>query len=331
MILFAMGRPRSKHFQLPPRMHAKQRKNGVTFYYQPSTGSRTPIRLGGDLAEAKRKWAELEGLASAQTFGAISERYEREVIPTKAPGTQKGNQLEIEWLRKVFGSSPIEAIRPVDVRRYLDVRGRKAPVRAKREKALLSHIFNKAREWGYTDAPNPCAGIRGVSEPGRDRYVEDAEYAAVWAKAKSWCQDAMDLALLTAQRPSDVLKMQRADIKDACLWVRQNKTGAKIRIAVKGRLGEAIERALARPRHAVGLFLVQDENGQRIGYFRLAKEFQRARLEAGVNFQFRDLRAKAATDVDSLGHAQKLLAHASVSMTEHYRKNRAGEKVDPLE
>lgn len=33
------------------------------------------------------------------------------------------------------------------VRGYLDKRGLAAKARANREKALLSHMFNKAREW----------------------------------------------------------------------------------------------------------------------------------------------------------------------------------------
>jgi len=42
-------------------------------------------------------------------------------------------------------------------------RSSSAKARANREKALLSRLFNEAREWGYTDAPNPCQGVSGVS------------------------------------------------------------------------------------------------------------------------------------------------------------------------
>lgn len=107
----------------------------------------------------------------------------------------------------------IDDIKPHHIKRYLDERGKTAKIRANREKALFSHIFNCAREWGYTDAPNPCSGVKGFKEKGRDRYVADEEYLAVWEKAHYTVQDAMDLALLTGQRPSDVLKMNRADIR----------------------------------------------------------------------------------------------------------------------
>ena len=49
--------------------------------------------------------------------------------------------------------------------------------------------------------------------------------------------------------------------------------------------------------------------------------------------QFRDLRAKAATDkADSAGairQAQKQLGHTTVGMTETYVRRRRGEKVNP--
>ncbi|MBE0268443.1 tyrosine-type recombinase/integrase, partial [Xylella fastidiosa subsp. multiplex] len=49
--------------------------------------------------------------------------------------------------------------------------------------------------------------------------------------------------------------------------------------------------------------------------------------------QFRDLRAKAATDKADLAgdmrQAQAQLGHASVTMTEHYVRKRKGAKVTP--
>lgn len=130
---------------------------------------------------------------------------------------------------------------------YLDARGQAAKARANREKALLSHLFNKAREWGYTDATNPCQGVEGFTESGRDRYVTDAEFQPVRAKADTTLQDAMDIALLTGQRPADVLKVQRADIRDGALFVAQNKTCAKRAIEIVGELADVLHRITSRP------------------------------------------------------------------------------------
>lgn len=171
-------------------------------------------RVFQGVKDERGAWAKLEGAKpdlSIKTFMAISQRYELEVIPTKARRTQTDNLKELERLRAVFGRVLIDSIKPHHVRAYLDKRGEQAKARANREKALLSHIFNKAREWGYTDATNPCQGVKGFKETGRDRYVSDDEFQAVWAKADQTLRDAMDLALLTGQRPADVLKIKRED------------------------------------------------------------------------------------------------------------------------
>ena len=122
------------------------------------------------------------------------------VLPTKAPRTQRDNLREIEQLYKFFDNppAPIEKITPLHVRQYLDWR-KKSPVRANREKALFSHIYNKAREWGYTSTANPCQGVKGFREVARDIYVEDWIYKAVWEAADWPTRDAMDLAYLTGQ------------------------------------------------------------------------------------------------------------------------------------
>ena len=140
----------------------------------------------------------------------------------------------------------------------------------------------------------------------------------------------MDLAYLTAQRPADVLKLQRSDIRDGVLWLTQGKTGKKLRIEVTGELAAVITRMFARPRKATGLWLIQDEKGQRLTYFALRSRFDKARKAASVSFQFRGIRAKSATDAEDIQYAQKLLGHKHQTMTQHYTRNRKGEKIKTL-
>ena len=51
-----MGRPRLRDRDLPLRM----RRKGKRYYYRARDGKE--IALGGDLAKARAKWAELENL-----------------------------------------------------------------------------------------------------------------------------------------------------------------------------------------------------------------------------------------------------------------------------
>lgn len=49
--------------------------------------------------------------------------------------------------------------------------------------------------------------------------------------------------------------------------------------------------------------------GQPLSQFASRARFDKARTLAKVDFQFRDIRAKAATDTVDLAHSQKLQAH----------------------
>lgn len=345
----AMGRRPTKNLNLPPRMRARASSSGRIFYYYDTGGRpRREIPLGADYVLAVQEWTKLQQNATAPLtvmFRHVAERYAREIVPTKAKRTQKDNGRELAELLAFFDNppAPLDAIRPLHVRQYLD-RRREAPIRANREKALLSHVWNKAREWGYTDRENPCRGVQGFEENGRDVYVEDAVYAAVYTKADAMVRDAMDLAYLTGQRVADVLAAARSDLRDGMLHLRQGKTGKRLRIKVAGELAGLIDRILARqyPGNVRSLRLVVAENGQPLAYSGFAQRFQKAReLAAKANpeqapsilrFQFRDLRAKAGTDsadAGGIGRAQRQLGHASVTMTEHYVRNRLGDKVEP--
>lgn len=70
----------------------------------------------------------------------MARRYVREVFTTKAVATRRDNEKELVNLLKVFGHMPIDAIAPMHIRGYMDVRGQVAKVRANREKALFSHM-----------------------------------------------------------------------------------------------------------------------------------------------------------------------------------------------
>jgi len=77
-------------------------------------------------------------------------------------------------------------------------------------------------------------------------------------------------------------------------------------------------------------FLVQDDNGRPLSMLAMRSRFDKARKAAGVSFQFRDIRAKTASDTGDLSHSQRLLGHKNRDMTEHYVRERIGQRVKPL-
>lgn len=329
-------------------------RKGEVYYHVSARKPRTWKSLGKDYALALAEWAKIEGAdvpEAATIFREIAALYKAKVIPTKKPRTQRDNEKELAKLLIAFGDSPIETIEPVNVRDYLDNRqstkkmkdGATPPLaktRANREIALLSTIINWAREKGITNMANPVAGVKKHSEPGRDRYVTDEEFDALYTKAgeqgDTVMQDAMDLLHATSQRPGDVVRMRIAELlRDGCLWGRQAKTGHPYRIEIEGDLKVALDRMQARQRAATGPYLVQDDQGQPITLDTLEKRWAKLREAVAVDVpsvltaQLRDIRGKTATDLEDLEHAQKLLGHSSVTMTERYVKRRAGARVKP--
>lgn len=230
----------------------------------------------------------------------------------------------------------------------LDVKHNAGAVRANREIAWLSAAWNWGRSVGLTRAQNPCGGVRRNKETGRDTYIEDDEMAAIMAHASTPLKEAIDLAYLVGQRPCDLRAFKETDIRGGYLHVSQQKTGAKGRIEVVGALDDLIQRIRARKAGISGvrsLSLLVNESGQPLTKSAMRYQFDKAREAASkaaqsaetakriMSLQFRDLRAKSATDkadANSLRDAQSLMMHTSQGMTEHYVRKRKGAKITPV-
>lgn len=349
-------RPKTTGKKLPPRMLARKRKlkSGETwtgYYYngRDEEGKRQEIPLGTDLHAAIRKWAELECREvppDASLMKYAFDQYERDILPKKKPSTQRENRLCLSQLRPVFDSVAINAITPQHIARYRDARS--APVRANREIALFSHVFNMAREWGFTKQDNPCRGVRKNKEKPRDYYAEADVWDAVLEAGSEALRDAMNLAYLSGQRPADVLKMNKGDIRNDELHVRQNKTQhtLRIRLHVDGlptELGSCVDQLLTRQVKSMSGELICTEDGRpltakmlrdrfdaaRKAAAALAKKKGKADLEKRIKaFQFRDIRPKAASEMASLADASSLLGHTDTQITKKVYR-RAGESVKP--
>ena len=133
---------------------------------------------------------------------------------------------------------------------------------------------------------------------------------------------AMRLAYLTGQRPADVRKMQWADIVDGHLVLQQNKTNKKLRVAVVGQLQALL--AEIKAGSSIGRYIICTDAGKPLSYAMLRQRFDAARILAAKRhpdladrikiFQFRDIRAKSASDTD-ITHASALLGHTTQQIT----------------
>ncbi|MCD5326788.1 tyrosine-type recombinase/integrase [Chromobacterium piscinae] len=351
-----MGRKPTVNLNLPKGMRRRRRGDRVYYYLDIGERPRRELALGSDYPLAVKKWAELQlekvPRNARPTFCDAATRYLAEVVPTKAPKTQDENIRQMETLQEFFGNppAPLDDIWPVHIQQFLEWR-KDVPVAANREKSLFSHVWNMARVWGYTNQPNPCTGVKGASETGRDIYVEREVFQAVYDEACQPLRFLMQLLYLTGQRPTDVVTRElkrhlatRTDGKQELIF-KQGKTSKKLRVLVIGELLVVVEMVLiwkeGRPNSSP--YLLVNEQGRRLSRSSLVRWFRDARLAARekhpeldeeiAQFQLRDLRAKAGTDKADLAgdvrQAQRQLGHSSVTMTETYIRNRKGDTITP--
>jgi len=146
---------------------------------------------------------------------------------------------------EVFGDVAPGQIEPHHAIRYLDIRGKTAPVQANREIAALRALLTKAVHWGLL-ASNPLMNLQYRSpESGRDRYVTDDELAhAIDVAPYSWLRALLWLAYLTGLCRRDLLALTRFQCQEGGLFVRESKTGKRVLIEWTPELRRVVDDAL---------------------------------------------------------------------------------------
>lgn len=348
-----MSKPRnSENKGLPPRW---TNLHGAYYFYVPKGmesywDGKKLFRLGKSLPEAYKVWGErAEKCFTADKIADLLDRYVLQVVPTKAKTTQSSNQIAIKRLRSVFGDLPLVSMTPQIVYQYVDKR--EAKVAAHREIEVLSHAFTKAVQWGYINK-HPFKGeVRLEGEKARTRYVEDwevVECLALPSKRKKGSVGAIQayirLKLMTGMGRGDLLRLTMSDIKDDGIHIQRHKTakssGKRTVYMMTPELKDAIDLAIAS-RPAISPFLfckrdghgyIDEETGVPSGWKSMWQRFiARVMKETKVKEHFteHDLRAKCASDAESLEHARALLSHADARTTNRvYRRKE--EQVVPL-
>lgn len=322
-----MGRKRKHNRDMPERVYWS---NGQWFFAQ-KNGPWIP--LGADKTAARKQHADL--LADRPSAGTMAEgfaRYRRDVLPKKAPKTQKEYGRALDKLGKVFGHVAPQSLTDAHVGTYLDSHPK--PVSANREVAVLSAVFTKMRRWGLYRGPNPCQKVERNAEKPRELYVTDEMFLKVYEPAPLLVQVMMGLALLTGQREGDLVRIRRADLGKDGITFTQGKTGKKLLVRWTDALAFVVEQAAGLPRAGVvSTFLVSQPSGQPYtanGFRNAWKRYMRGLVAAGTiaaaeRFRFHDLRAKAGSDAKD----GRLLGHADPRMLRRVYM-RKPEAVDPV-
>ncbi|MFL0806704.1 MAG: tyrosine-type recombinase/integrase [Oceanobacter sp.] len=310
-------------------------------YHQkdPKTGKQRTIRLApvdaspAEVLEAyaaKTKELKKESRRDSNR-GSVTELietfFESPTFMDLSRGTQGQYQKNSRQILKVFGSTksgrPVMAstLKPQHVRRYMDLRGKTAKVSANRELAFMSRLFAWAYERGMVPI-NPCKGVRKFTEKSRDRYITDEEYFAVLAHADDRLRAIIEIAYCCAARVSDVLKIERSDIRKEGIFIAQGKTD---KAQIKGwtpRLREAYEIA-SRVSIQHHRFILTNQRGGKIAYDTFRKWWTTAKEKAEeanpsmkLDFTFHDIKAKSISDWE--GDKQKFSGHKTQSQVAVY-------------
>jgi integrase len=317
-----LGRKRTRNFDLPPHMAMK----GGRFYYVCNGKPRVWIPLGTDRAKALRLWAEHEaGPQVGLSVGDLVQRYIDRQSDDLAAGSIKQYR---SFQRAIAQAFPIPAaqLTAQHVAIWRDLpkqRARKGYVTGCI--AVLRSAFLLGAEQGL------CVPlvVRGWTMAPRDRYLTDEEYIAIRERAPEWLQIAMDLGYLTAARRSDLLALRWDALTGTHLTMRQQKTGQRMSFTITTDMSSVLARA--KQRRVLGLTVIARPSGKPMTVGALGAAWRSACKEAGVVAQFRDIRAKAATDAKKGGQDyQALLGHANPAMSERYIKRREAVIAEPV-
>ena len=356
-----MARKRNKQNQGLP---ARWRLYHGAYFYQVPPGleskwdGRKQFRLGKTLGEAAQAWAKRMAASERPVnyVHELLERYAIEVTPTKAVATQAGENASLANLRKVFGDMRLVDVEPQHIYKYADTRvsraGKKSLSMARHDIGVFKHAFTKAVEWGLM-AKHPFKGeVRLKGAKPRTRYVEDWEIVEALSlepmrKSGSvrMIQAYIRIKMLIGLRRGDLLRLRMSRYHrhrhqgDASQDGRHNRHYPNVRMDPRApgrrRYGEGRQAPAHCPvvvLYGQGEGYFDEETGRPHGWNSMWQRFM-ARLLKDTKIKERftehDLRAKCASDAESLGRAQQLLGHADSKITERVYR-RKPETVRPL-
>jgi integrase len=292
--------------------------------------------------DAARTWAQMvEGYAAAHGAGLVPEgvaghsvaeaieRYRREVLPRKGPGTQQSYDGHLRWWRRRLGSMSLADLRSSEILVHRDRLARhRSPATVNRYLASLSAVLSAAMlDWEWLEA-SPMARVRALPEPrGRVRYLTAAErpmlLEAVQASHEPYLAVVVWLAIATGARKGELLGLRWRDVD----WTRQqlvfHETKNKERRTVPVR-GEAWTRLVDWAGGVARIgpdWVFPRPAGTKPLDIRYAWEQARAKAEL-EDFRFHDLRHSTASYLAMSGASMveiaEVLGHKTLQMVRRY-------------
>ena len=284
-----------------------------------------------------------------KTVGRWLDRFEKELAKRNpAINTAKTNRWRVKMARELLGEAlPLARISTETIALAIEsIEDQGKSRSAQSMRSFFVDMFNGAIAAGWWTSPNPVTVTRAVNvEIKRGRLSWDAYQAIYKAAGQAWIRNAMDLALVSAQRREDIAGATFADFKSDGWYFKQGKTGKKLilplelRLNVLGKsLGDVMRQC--RASGVLSKFLIHQTTptgnsavGERIFIDTISKGFARVRDSLDMDWgdkgppTFHEIRSLSERLYASQGNinTQELLGHESPEMTRMYHDTRGAE------
>lgn len=286
-------------------------------------------RLASNLHDALVEYARLTAGPDKGALGELVAKTLDDMKLTVAASTFKNYTTCSRRVLESFEEFTPQQIKPYHVARFLDD-NKATPSMANLLRSFLQGMFKRAVRWGIVEA-NPVRDIEQFKTEKRDRYITAEEYTRIREHATPTLACLMDIAYITGQRMGDCRHIKYSDISEAGVFIKQQKTKARVLIAMTPDLAEVVSRAKALHQSVKGLTLFHRRDGTPIPYGTLYHQWTNACRDAKVeDANFHDIRAAAATDAKAQGLDSKtLLGHTTESSHNRYLRSKETKVATP--
>lgn len=344
-----MSRPRkSKYSGLPPNLHFDS-TNRCFRYWRPDQAKY--YLMGKDRNKAVIAAKQLNSLLLpgqdlvSQVMGGnstlthyIDTHFTIDILPERdlSQTTYKNYINQLSNIKNEIGELPINEITINHVAKFLrDF----PPTQSNRYRSLLHLIFKYAVAEGLTEN-NPVADTISRKAKKIRKRISLEHFKIIYNQGELWLKNAMDIALLTAQRREDIVNMKFTDIRDNHLYVIQKKTSKHGSLShLKIEMGAQLQNVVSRCRDNIASpFLIHrlpsskkrcesKEHYTQVTADYLTKEFSKSRdrtdlfnhLGPSEKPTFHEIRSLSLKLYKDAGHNPQILAgHSSPQMTEKY-------------
>lgn len=264
-------------------------------------------------SEMVRGVFESRAEAEATTLYEALGRYANEISIEKKGCAQELVRIK-RWHLDPLAKRSLASLKGSDFAKWRDNRLKTvSAATTRRDLSIVSHVFTICRKEWDIPVTNPIQNIRMPSvSNARDRRLEgDEEIRLLDALgnsgkgelANSWMRPLVIMAIETAMRQSELLKIKWTDVKPMFIHIGQTKNGTARDVPLSPRARETLA---ALPRNINGAVFPTTQSG-------VAQSWTRARKRAGISgLTFHDLRHEATSRM-----AEKLALHELMKVTGH--------------